>query len=246
MTKKQYVEIIHSGHGLYWDMLGKLRGNERHSEDGLRWLTGDINYNYFAEPTSVEHIVKRMENKEIPLNLLFVATLDKDPAVPFRATGLFKDGDLATGMAHPLMDTPLPKADKRLNLFRVREISQLKNAGAILNAVFEYDLFTFGHYQEMMENTGQFFYLAEYDGLPVGACMAQHGENYVYISWAGTLPGYRKRGIAGYLIQMAEKDGILNGKTTGAIHARPEAIGAYKRIGFQPYCRIIKIEYKEQ
>jgi ribosomal protein S18 acetylase RimI-like enzyme len=127
-------------------------------------------------------------------------------------------------------------------LFHVNEIVQLKMAGAILNAAFWYKLFTFEHYLEMMENEGQFFYLAEYDGLPAGACMSQHGDNFINISWAGTLPGYRKLGIAGSLIQEAERGGILHGKKVGVLHGRPDAVGAYRRIGYRDYCKGIDLE----
>jgi ribosomal protein S18 acetylase RimI-like enzyme len=94
----------------------------------------------------------------------------------------------------------------------------------------------------MTENKGQFFYLAEYDGLPVGACMTQHGDEFINISWAGTLPGYRKLGISGFLIQEAERDGFQQGKKTSVLHGRPDAVGAYRRIGYRDYCRGIDLE----
>ncbi|MCL1807485.1 MAG: GNAT family N-acetyltransferase [Oscillospiraceae bacterium] len=243
MTNKQYADAITRGHFLYWDMLGNLRGNENRKEDGLRWMTGDIFYTYYAQTSDAEGIVRRMKDGEIPKNLILLTDdLEADPSVPFLATGLFKTGLGTTGMAHELMDTPLPKADKRLNIFRVREVSQLKTAGAIINAAFEYSLFSFAHYAEMMENEGQFFYLAEFDGLPAGACMSQHGDDYVNISWVGTLPGNRKRGIAGYLIQAAEREGMRHGKTTGVLHGRPCAVNAYRRIGYKDICRTIDLE----
>lgn len=115
--------------------------------------------------------------------------------------------------------------------------------GAILNAAFEYNIFPFEKYLEMFENDGQFFYLAEYDGLPVGAVMSQHGDDFVYISWTGTLSGYRKLGIAGHLIQMAERDGLLRGKALGVLHGYPEATGAYRRIGYREYSHGIGIAF---
>ena len=243
MSNKQYTGIIKSGHFLYWNMLGKLRGIENHREKGLRWLTGDVAYNYFVETSDVDDVIQRMKNKEIPSNLVILTdNLEDNPAEIFLATGLFNSGSGTTGMAHELLDITLPKPDKRLNIFRVIEISQLKTAGAILNGVFEYRLFSFEHYLEMMQNEGQFFYLAEYDGLPAGACMSQHGDNFINISWVGTLPGYRKLGIAGYLIQMAEHDGILHGKKTCVLHGRPDAVGAYRRIGYRDYCKGIDLE----
>jgi GNAT superfamily N-acetyltransferase len=75
--------------------------------------------------------------------------------------------------------------------------------------------------------------------------MSIHGDNFVAISWAATLPGYRKLGIAGYLIQEAEREGIKHGKKFGALGAYPGAIGAYKRAGYREYCHTILLELKE-
>ncbi|MDR0325056.1 MAG: GNAT family N-acetyltransferase [Oscillospiraceae bacterium] len=244
MTDKQYSDMILQGHFLYWDMLSTLHGVESHNESNLRWLTGNINYNYYIGDVQVDDVAGRIKNGDIPNNLLFlVDNPDTDPSEPFVASGMFKKDFISFGMAHELLDIQLPKPDNRLNVFRVREISQLKAAGAILNSVFHYRLFTFGHFLNMFENNGQFFYLAEYDGIPVGAVMAQHKDSFVNISWVGTLPGYRKLGIAGYLIQMAERDGILNGKTTGVLHGFPDAVGSYRRIGYKTYSRGIGIEF---
>jgi hypothetical protein len=243
MNNKQYTDIIKRGHFLYWNMLGKLRGIENHHEKGLRWLTGDVTYNYSVETSDVNDVIQRMKNKEIPDNLVILTdNLEDNPAEIFLATGLFKSGSGTTGMAHDLLDTPLTKPDKRLNIFRVNEISQLKMAGAILNGVFDYRLFSFEHYLEMMQNEGQFFYLAEYDGLPAGVCMSQHGDDFINISWVGTFIGYRRLGIAGYLIQKAEHDGVQYGKKVAVLHGRPGAVGAYRRIGYRDYCKGIDLE----
>ena len=245
MTDIQYIDTINRGHFLYWDMLGELRGMNNHKEDNLRWLTGDISHNYYCEADDAQNIIGRIKNGEIPKSLTFLTDNSEENSLElFRATGLFKESFSAAGMAHELMDTVLPKTDKRLNLFRVRDVAQLKMAGAILNTVFGYRLFSFEHFIEMMENDEQFLYLAEYDGLPVGACMSQHGDCFVNISWVGVLPGYRKLGIAGYLIQAAERNGIRHNKTIGVIHALPEAVGAYTRIGYMNYCMTTVLEHE--
>jgi GNAT superfamily N-acetyltransferase len=224
-------------------MLGGLQGAINHKEDHLRWRTGDVYYNYYCDTADVEKIVVRMKNNEIPKTLTFFTDSSETGLIePFKATEQFKEAMRAAGMAHDLMDTVLPEPDKRVNLFRVRDTAQLKMAGSILNTVFEYRLFSYENYIKMMENDGQYFYIAEYDGLPVGACMAQHGDCFVNISWVGVLPGYRKLGIAGYLIQSAERDGVQQGKTIGVLHGFPEAVGVYRRIGYKEYCMTIVLE----
>ena len=243
MKDKQCIDAIHSGHFLYWDMLGRLRGAVNHKEDGLRWLSGDIDYNYYCDTADAGSVVACMENNEIPKTLTFLADSDEAALIkPYRATGRFKETMRATGMAHKLAEAVPPTPDKWLSLFRVCDITQLKMAGSILNSVFEYRLFSLEKYIEMMGNAGQFFYLAEYDSLPVGACMAQHGDGFINISWVGVLPGYRKLGIAGCLIHAAERDGFRQGKTIGVLHGFPKAVGAYRRIGYQEYCVAIVLE----
>ena len=244
MKNERYADTIMRGHFLYWDMLGNLCGIENHKEDNLQWLTGDISHTYFTSNVGVENTAERIKRGEIPANLLFLSdNFDESRTEPFLSSGLFRKSSETIGMAHELCDTALPEPDRRINLLRVREISQLKAAGAILNAVFEYNIFSLDKFMEMFESTRQFFYLAEYEGLPVGAVMSQHGDDYVNISWVGTLPGYRKLGIAGYLIQMAERDGIERGKALGVLHGYPGIVGAYRRLGYEEYSRGTGLEF---
>ena len=226
---------------LYFEMLGSLRGNENHKEDQLRWLTGNITYNYYVGDAAVGEIVSRMRAGEIPANLSFQVGDARSEL--FMTTGLFTKETVAV-MAHELGDTPLPKPKIGLSVFNVNEIAQLKIAGAILNTARVYRLFSLEDYLDMMNNDGQYFYLAEADGLPVGACMAMDGDDFLATTWIGTLPGYRKMGIAGHLLQAAEHDGINRGKTIGVRNALPIAIGACKRVGYREYGHIVTLTLK--
>lgn len=250
---KDYCDLLLQGHLLYWNMLGTLQGLENNRNTGLNWLSGNIFFNYYTDTGAIvkagqiDNIVKRMKDGEIPKNLIFpvIGANDGDPRALFMETGMFKDGFTTTGMAHELADTPLSKPDKRLNIFPVHEITRLKAAGAILNTVFEYSLFSFEHFLDMMSTEGLFLFLAEYDGLPVGACMSQHGDEIVNISWVGTLPGYRKRGICGHLINAAEQKGIQCGKKFGVLHSFPDAVSAYVHLGYKEYCRYTQLVMKK-
>ncbi|MCL2050821.1 MAG: GNAT family N-acetyltransferase [Lachnospiraceae bacterium] len=242
MNEKQYIDAIHSGYFQYWNTLGKLKGIENHKEDGLNWLSGNINYNYYTDTLGVDDVIRRMRSNEIPQNLSFLTNdLISDPAGYFWAAGTFKYIFGTLGMAHELMDVTLPEPDPRLTVLRVWDNNALKSVGAILNTVFEYRLFSFADFEQMLKEGG-YFYLAEYDGLPVGACMAQHGDNYVNISWVGTLPGFLKLGIAGHLIQEAEREGLKLGKKFGVLHAFRDVVGVYKYIGYREYCRTVQLE----
>jgi predicted acetyltransferase len=57
------------------------------------------------------------------------------------------------------------------------------------------------------------------------------------------LAGYRKKGIAGYLIGMAEKDAALNGKYISVLSAFPSAVNAYIRAGYEKRCGITVVCY---
>ena len=241
MNYNQYVDIINRMNLCYFEMLGDLRGNEKHKEYNLHWLTGNIAYIYFVGKVEVSEIIRRMRTGEIPKTLMF--QVGDAQSKLFAATGLF-DKEIVAVMAHKLGDTSLPKLGKELNIYKVNEISQLKSAGAILNAVRDFRLFSFEDYIDMV-NGGQYFYLAEYDGLPVGACMTMDGDDFLAIPFIGTLPGYRKLGIAGHLIQVAEHEGINRGKTVGARNTFPIAIGACKRVGYREYGDTVTLTLKD-
>ena len=241
MNHNQYIDIINRMNLDYFEMLGNLRGNEKHKEVNLHWLTGNINYIYFIGEVEPDEVIRRMKDGEIPETIMF--QVGDAQSELFMDTGLF-DKEIVAVMAHELCDTVLPEQDKKLSIYKVTEISQLKAAGTILNTTRDFRLFSFGDYLDMM-NGGQYFYLAEYDGLPIGACMAMDGEDFLALTWIGTLPGYRKLGIAGHIIQTAEREGIIRGKIIGARNALPIAIGACKRVGYREYGYTVTLTLKE-
>ena len=241
MNHHLYIDMINRMNLAYFEMLGNLRGNENHKEDNLRWLTGNITYIYFVGEVEVNAVIRRMKAGEIPETIMF--QVGDAQSELFMDTGWFTK-EIVAVMAHELGDTSLPKLGRKLNIFKVSEISQLKTAGAILNTARNFRLFSFQDYLDMM-NDGQCFYLAEYDGLPVGACMTMDGDDFLAIPFIGTLPGYRRLGIAGHLIQAAEREGINRGKTVGVRNAFPMAIGACKRVGYREYGDTITLTLKE-
>ena len=72
MTDEQCIDIIKQGHLQYWNMLGNLRGNDNHMEYGLKWLSGDIFYNYYADSSDVDSVLQRINSGEIPKTLTFL------------------------------------------------------------------------------------------------------------------------------------------------------------------------------
>jgi GNAT superfamily N-acetyltransferase len=252
MNEDKYISHIMQGHELYWNMLGNMRGNQNHTGD-ICWISGDLFYSYATKlkgtdyESHIEQIIGRIKSREIPRNILISpssAPANVNAFALFMKTGDFKAKRTNLGMLKELnSDTVFSQVDKCLNIFRVNELWQLKICGAILNAAFEYDLFSFEHYLDAFNMQEVNFYIGEYKGLPVGACMSIEGKDIVEIAWVGTLNGYRKKGIAGHIIQAAEKDALYKGKGIAVLSAFEGAINAYKRIGYTGYCKIDVIEY---
>ena len=238
---EQYINIINRMNLDYFEMLGKLRGNESHVETNLYRLSGNINYIYCIGKVEVGEIIKRMTVSDIPDTIMFQAGDEQSEL--FMSTGLFTKETVAV-MAHELGDTSLPTFGKELKIAKVSDASQLKAAGAILNSTLYYTMFSFQDYLDMMDNDGQYFYIAEYNGLPVGACMTMDGDDFIHLAWIGTLPAYRKLGIAGHLIQAAERDGVNRGKKFGARNAYPISINACKRAGYREYGHTVTLTLK--
>lgn len=252
MDNERLVHYIMKGHILYWDLLGDMRGNNNHKSD-VCWLSGDISFTYAVKlqgsdyRNQLDYIVNQIVNKEIPGNITVCPdSIDQDIDLIgyINETGLFRRSFTSLGMAKELnTDSTFPKADKNLNIFRVNSLSELKMCGAILNTAFEYDLFSFEHYLDAFNTQEVTFYIAEYNGLPVGACMSITEEDILEIAWVGTLNGYRKKGIAGYLIHAAEKDALQKGISVAVLTASEGAVNAYKRIGYNGYCSFEIFDY---
>lgn len=249
-----WYEYILQGHDLYWDTLGNMHGIINHKSD-ICWLSGDIDFTYsmvlnksdYSE--QINQIVTRIKNKEIPNNLTITpksAPGGFDLLDYLMKTGLFKTGFTSLGMLKKLdPNNILPAPEKWLNIFQVNDLVQLKMCGAILSTSFEYDLFSYKHYIDAFNMYNVRFYIAEYNGLPVGACMSILSDEFIEIAWVGTLIGYRKKGIAGYLINAAEKDALQLGKSIAVLTASEGAINAYKRIGYEGYCKFDTIFFKD-
>ncbi|MCL2188294.1 MAG: GNAT family N-acetyltransferase [Defluviitaleaceae bacterium] len=243
MENNQYADTFKRMNFLYFDMLGNLCGNEHHIEDNLRWLSGNINFIYFIGNTDIIELVQRMKNGEIPniLNLEF----GNERLDDFMATGLFDKEITAVYMAHEFGNAPVPVSEKNLNIYRVSEIEQLKIAGILLNAARDYRIFNYQDYLDMFNTEGLYFYLAEYEGLPIAACMTKDGDDFLYLTNIGTLSAYRRLGIASQLMYFAERDAAKRGKTIGVRFSYPIAIGACKRVGYKVYGETVTLSLRE-
>ena len=114
IDNNRYINIINRMNLLYFEMLGNLRGNIKHKEDNLYWLTGNITYIYFVGEVDVDKVVMRMRAGEIPETIMF--QVGDAQSELFFNTGLFTK-EIVAVMAHELGDTLIPKPEKRLNVF---------------------------------------------------------------------------------------------------------------------------------
>ena len=243
MENNQYTDIFKRMNLLYFEMLGNLRGNKHHIEDNLRWLSGNIDFIYSVGDIEITELVQRMKSGEVPsiLNLEFGNRRLED----FMETGLFDKEITAVYMAHELGSKPVPKPEKNLNIYKVSKIEQLKIAGTVLNAARDYRIFNYQDYLDMFNAEGIYFYIAEYDGLSVAACMTQDGDDFLYVNNIATLSAYRRLGIASQLMCFAERDGMKRGKTIGVRFSYPVAIGASQRIGYEVCGDTVTLTLKE-
>jgi ribosomal protein S18 acetylase RimI-like enzyme len=243
MNYNQYTDTFKRMNFLYFEMLGNLRGNKHHIEDNLRWISGNINFIYFVGNIDIAELVQRMKNDEIPniLNLEF----GNERLDDFMATGLFDKEVTAVYMAHELGDMALSETEKNLSIYKVSEIKQLKIAGTVLNAARDYRIFNYQDYVDMFNTEGIYFYLAEYEGLPVAGCMTIDGDDFLYVNNIATLSAYRKLGIASQLMYFAECDAIQRGKMIGVRFSYSIAIGASERVGYKVYGDTVTLWLKE-
>jgi len=243
MNYSQYADTFKRMNFLYFEMLGNLRGNEHHIDVNLRWLSGNINFIYFVGNIDIIELVQRMKNGEIPniLNLEF----GNERLDDFMATGLFDKEVTAVYMAHELGDKPLPEPEKNLNIYKVSDIEQMKTVGTVLNTARDYRIFNYQDYFDMYNTDGWYSYLAEYDGLPVAACMTKDGDDFLYLNNIGTLSPYRRLGIGSQLMYFAERDAIQRGKKIGVRFSYSIAIGASERIGYKVCGETVTLTLKE-
>jgi len=252
MSDKTILDCVVDAYKEYWTFLGSMRGINNVSGKICR-LEGDVSVTYFvtldensieAELADMADKIKAQESNNEFIVIPELYTTNIEDAIARNSH--FKLGH-SYGMAKELSHEGYGKQeDKELNIFRVNDRVHLKICGAILNAGFEYDLFAFTHYLDAFNNHKIRFYLAECKGLPIGACMSMYGKDYVEIVWIGTLKGYRKKGIATKVMQMAEMDALRAGKTLSILTCGQENRKTYEGMGYTQRCTLLSITYQPE
>jgi GNAT superfamily N-acetyltransferase len=236
----EHIKRSERGDLVYWNMLGSLSGINDNTQDGLRWLSGKIYWNYLTETDDVDNVIQRIQNNETP-GRLFMGTVESnfERIKLYLDTGRFNLFTDCTIMAHELSNAAPIKPGSGICIIRVQDASQLKAAADIHRS--DGKLFTHKNYNEIMRRSETQFYVAEVDGIPAAMCMTQYIDDYVGITWVHTLDEYRRRGLAGYLIQTAEQDAVQQGKKYGMLSAFPGAVGAYKRVGYKEITKTVSL-----
>jgi GNAT superfamily N-acetyltransferase len=83
------------------------------------------------------------------------------------------------------------------------------------------------------ENRAFTLYLTRVASQPVSALAVQRTGDTVGLSNVGTLPGYRRRGLAGRLVALALRDARREGARLATLTATPEARLLYESLGFR-------------
>lgn len=87
------------------------------------------------------------------------------------------------------------------------------------------------------ERTRPTTFLATVDGAPAAAASLVVSDEVAGIYNVGTLPEFRRRGLAALVSRAALADGKARGCTIGALQASQQAESVYRAIGFEECCR---------
>ena len=241
MTKELYKDILKRSDTIYWELLGNLSGFTKNEENGLKWLSGKGDWIYEINTSDVDYVIEQIKKNELPKNLFFAfGDISTDPLKSFIESRAFSVKTHCEFMALELNDTKINKPSNDIKIFQVTEYWQLKIVAMIQEG--QEELFTFKNFEEIMTMHDTYFYLAEYKGFPASVCMAQFGDDFVNISWITTLPQFRNKGIAGYLIQAIELDAMKAGKKYATLCAC-DSQKAFIKVGYRKQGEIIKLEY---
>lgn len=84
-----------------------------------------------------------------------------------------------------------------------------------------------------IENSAFTLHLTRVAGQPASALAALHSGETLGFSNVGTLPGYRRRGLAGRLLTQALRQAQREGARLATLTATPEAHLLYESLGFR-------------
>lgn len=159
-----------------------------------------------------------------------------------------KTDELEPGMALFIQDAPVwPDIPNDIIIKRVKTITEFQLWVDVVNeALHGWKMLDAKQYYHLvtLENLG--FYLAYMHGQPVATSSTIQNGNISSIEFVSTLAAFRNKGIGTAVSVAALRDLRDKGVHTVTLRAAINAISLYRRLGFNSYCDVIELYYKEK
>ncbi len=86
------------------------------------------------------------------------------------------------------------------------------------------------------------YYFVEDQGLPICWGRAFYApSDLIYVSAVGTVPAYRRQGLATALMQTIHRDALTVGRTASILCASAEAYGLYSKLGYRTLTNLLEL-----
>lgn len=228
---------------------------EAHEDPDMIWTLSDVPFPLFnsvcrarLDPAraeaAIDRAVARCAARGVPL-LWWTgpATAPPDLGDRLAARGLYEE--YAAGMALELSRPQRPRRDPgEVTVERVGSRAALERWCELLCAAFEMPDFVGEAFMGLtlalgLDDAAPFrHYLARLDGRPAGTCSMFFGAGVAGLYDIGTIPEFRRRGVATTAAGAALDDARALGFRTAILHATADGVGVYRGLGFREYCRL--------
>lgn len=245
------AEVIEQANILeFYSLFARLPGARLHDEPECTWVISGVPHPLFngvlrtrfgsdAVDTKIDTTLAHFGRRRVPLYwYIGPSTTPADLRERLRARGLIHVED-APGMAADLQalreDLPVPTG---LTIRPVGDLESLKQWVDVFASPGDADVavYVYGH---LGTGPGAPFrhYVGLLDGEPVGCSSLFLAADVVTVQHVATVPHMRRQGVGTAMTLTALREGRALGYRIAAFPSTPQAVGVYRRIGFEEYCR---------
>ena len=252
MDRGYYLGCLDRGLELYWRTLAKARGLVLHTGE-IAWMKSEqpggperifrVNLAPDRAHERVAELVEMIRRGEAPSGVLLThGSQPEDIDKILAAAGFAVDYDTGSVMAMdlgPSVDAQL-KLNKHVAITTVADEGSLRVwTGVVNEALFEMELFSYEQFHDIHSLDNTYFSLGWLDGKPVSTCLTIVEDDVVAVEMVSTLREHRRRGAGTAVTVAALGDAQGVGAKTAVLRAEHEAVGVYRRIGFQEFYKRI-------
>jgi hypothetical protein len=239
------------------------KGAEIYAGSDVNWVVTDIPFapsncafhtNLTPEnaDAAIEKFKAKGREKNVPLGWYICQdTRPKDFGKILEAHGFASRGE-APGMAIDLQamneNVPVPEG---LEIIEVKDDKELRAWCHVVCAGFGAPPQAEPTFVKLFQTEIEYkqpmrFFLGLFDGQPVSSSMSFLAEGVVGIYMVATLPEARKKGAAYTVTQKALREGRSRGYRVGVLQASKMGEPVYKRMGFNPVCRVSDYQWSPE